>query len=314
MRLMKAFLFCFFLGSSFASAQYTETINSNRPGNSQGAFAVGWGVLQLETGAYSGNDNHALYKSDTDIWGINYALRYGLLTEGLEVSVIGSFENNETTTGVGGRDEVYTFRNFKTNTIGAKYLFYDPYKNADEDKPNLYSWKANQRFKWRKLIPAIALYAGANFNFDETNPFLYEEEPNFTPRVVLSTQNNWGAWVFVLNFIADKFTETYPTYSGIATLTHAFNPKLAAFAEYQGLISDLYADDIARAGAAFLLTDDLQIDVSGLINFKDTPSRWQIAAGLSYRLDKNHQDEFLDESFEGDRRRSRSEDFYDKQR
>ena len=32
------------------NSQYTETINSNRPGSSLGSFAVGKDVLQLETG------------------------------------------------------------------------------------------------------------------------------------------------------------------------------------------------------------------------------------------------------------------------
>ncbi len=306
MRLIQVFVVLILCGQFPLYAQYTETINSNRPGDSQGAFAVGRGVLQLETAPYFGNDKHALFKTDTDLLGGNYALRYGLLTENLEINVIGSFLSEITTINIARNDEEFKRSNFKSNTIGAKYLFYDPYKNAEEDKPNLYSWKANQRFKWKKLIPAISLFAGANFNFGE-NPFMYEDEADFTPKLVLSTQNNWGRWVLVMNFVADKFTEEYPSYAGIATMTHAFTPKFAGFAEYQAIIGDLYADDIIRGGAAYLLTDNLQVDVSGLVNFKDTPSRWQVSAGLSFRIDMHKEDEFLDDSYEGDRRRARSE-------
>ena len=39
-----------FLSSIGSQAQYTNLINSNRPGFSQGAFAVGVNVIQLETG------------------------------------------------------------------------------------------------------------------------------------------------------------------------------------------------------------------------------------------------------------------------
>ena len=39
-----------FLSSSLSYAQYTNLINSNRPGSSQGAFAVGVNVIQFETG------------------------------------------------------------------------------------------------------------------------------------------------------------------------------------------------------------------------------------------------------------------------
>ena len=33
-------------------AQYTDVINSNRPGSSQSAFSVGTNVLQFELGSY----------------------------------------------------------------------------------------------------------------------------------------------------------------------------------------------------------------------------------------------------------------------
>lgn len=301
------FTFLFISGGFLAQAQYTETINSNRPGASQGAFSVGTGVIQLEAGGYYGNDDHSLLQTETTIYGADYALRYGFLFEALEISLIGSFEDNNKVMRVGGTSYDYNIRNFKTNTLGLKYLIYDPIKSVEPDKPNLYSWKANQQFKWKTLIPAISVYAGANYAQD-TNPYLFEGEKSLTPKVALITQNNWaGSWVLVMNFILDKFTETTPTYAGIGTLTHAFNPKFAGFIEYQGIISDIYSDDIVRTGMAYLFTDNFQVDISGLLNFKNTPDRWQVAAGISYRLDLHKKDEYLDDSYEGDRRRKRTE-------
>ncbi|TBW29339.1 transporter [Gramella sp. KN1008] len=288
------------------NAQYTETINSNRPGQSQGAFAVGTNVIQLETGGYFGNDEHTAFGSTTDIWGIDYQLRYGLLFENLELNLTGAFENQDISRNLLGTQDESSVRNFKANSIGAKYLIFDPYKELEEDKPNLYSWKANQRFKWKKLIPAVSLYAGANLSFGD-NPYLYEGEGKFSPKAAIITQNNWGRWVLVLNFIGDKLTEEYRNYILMATVTHAVSPEFAVFGEFQSIFSDIYADDLARAGAAYLVGKNLQFDVSGLLNFKDTPSRWQVAAGVSYRLDLHKMDEFLEESNEGNRRRLRSE-------
>lgn len=288
------------------NAQYTETINSNRPGQSQGAFAVGTNVIQLESGGYYGNDKHSAFASTTDIWGIDYQLRYGLLFESLELNLTGAFESQNISRNFLGSPDESNIRNFKSNTIGAKYLIFDPHKSLEEDKPNLYSWKANQRFKWKKLIPAVSLFAGANFSFGD-NPYLYEGEGKFSPKVALITQNNWGRWVLVLNLIGDKLTEEYQSYIGIATLTHAVSQNFALFGEYQSIMSDIYADDLVRGGAAYLVGKNLQFDVSGLVNFKDTPSRWHIAAGISYRLDLHKVDEFLEESNEGNRRRNRSE-------
>jgi len=301
------YFFLFFSGCFIAQAQYTETINSNRPGNSQGAFSVGTGVLQMEAGGYTGNDEHSLLGTNTDVLGADYALRYGMFFEALEVSLTGSFQGETTTIQIGGNDVDFKRSNFKTNTLGLKYMVFDPFRSIEPDKPNLYSWKANQRFKWKTLIPAVALYAGANFSFGD-NPYLYEGESKFSPKLALITQHNWrGSWVLVMNLIIDKISEDFPSYSGIITLTHAFTPKFAGFLEYHGIISDIYADDLARTGVAYLVGDDLQFDISGLINFKNTPSRWQVAAGVSYRFDMHKNDEFIDDSFEGDRRKKRSE-------
>ncbi|HSP11654.1 MAG TPA: transporter [Salegentibacter sp.] len=287
------FLFIFFLGLQ-TRAQYTETINSNRPGESQGAFAVGKNVLQLEAGGFMGNNNHSLFYTDTDILGANYGLRFGFLTEILELNFFGSFQHEQTLLSRGVIEEEYERANFPQNTLGAKFLLFDPNKSLKEDKPNLYSWKANQGFKWRTLIPAVSVYAGANFSWWD-NPYMFEGESVISPKAAIITQNNWGRWVLVINLIADKFTEEYPTYAGIATLTHAITPRFAVFGEYQGLISDIYADDLFRGGAAYLFGKDFQLDISGLINVKDTPSRWQVAAGVSYRLDMHQDEEYIEE-------------------
>lgn len=272
-----------FLLPILSHAQYTETINSNRPGNSQGAFSLGTGVFQFEAGGKIGASKHSLRNTETDLWGIDYAIRAGVWREQLEISIMGSFlSKNEKLPPFYGDN--YT-NHFEFNTIGAKYLLYDPYKRADEKEPNLYSWRANQRSDWSKLIPAVSLYAGLNLATSD-NPYLDPGQGPISPKVAIITQNNFeGGWVFVLNLIGDKLSEEFPSYIGIATLTHSFNEEFAAFAEFQTIISDIYSDEFARAGLAYLVSKDFQIDVSGLINFKDTPSKWQFAVGASYRFD-----------------------------
>jgi len=53
---------------------------------------------------------------------------------------------------------------------------------------------------------------------------------------------------------------------------------------------------LIRGGGAYLITKNLQVDVSGLINFKDTPSRWNIATGISWRLDLHKKDEKIEDT------------------
>ena len=103
-----------------------------------------------------------------------------------------------------------------------------------------------------------------------------------------------------MNFVADKVTTDFPTYAGIFTLTHSFSPKTAGFLEYQAFKNDLYSDNIIRGGGAYLITKDLQIDLSGLFSFKDTPSRWQIGLGASYRINsRTDKDDMLLENSSG---------------
>ena len=308
---LKVFAFVFITSTLIANAQFTETINSNRPGQSQGAFAVGTGVYQLEAGGFYGNDTHELRQTDTDLYGANYMIRAGLLTDILELSIKGRYQVEETMIYQGGQNRTYERKNFPFNTIGAKVLLYDPNKNGDNRREiNIRSWDANQKFDWKRLIPAVSLYGGANVTIQDENPYRFEGESKYTPQVTLITQHNWGRFVWVMNFTAEKFTETYDNYEFIGTLTHAFNPKFAIFGEYQAMIGDLYADDIFRAGGAYLITDYLQVDVAGLANVKDTPSRWQVQAGLSVRLNFHKDTEFKNLSKEGDQRRARTDQQY----
>ncbi len=274
-------------------AQYTETINSNRPGASFGAYSIGTNVIQAETGVGFGNDTHDLLNTEKDLVFFDYALRYGLLFEQLELILEGRFLSTTEISpfGIGSRERTYS--NFETNAFGVKYLFFDPNKKRQKEGPNLYSYHANHSFQWRDLIPAISVYVGGNFLFGE-NPYMFIDEPSITPRVAISAQSNIDRTVLVVNIIGDKFTTDFPSYSGIFTITHALNKRFSVFGEYQTIISDIYADDLVRAGGAFLFNKDFQLDAFGLVNFKDTPSRWLFGMGLSYRFDRLHKDTMLD--------------------
>ncbi|TVZ51281.1 transporter [Dokdonia sp. Hel_I_53] len=272
------------------NAQYTETINSNRPGESQGAFSVGRSVAQLETGFDIGNDSHELLRTDTDITGFNAALRYGLLFEQLELNADFRYQRNEVNF-TSGTSNPEIKAGIETLQVGAKYLLYDPYKYSKEEI-NLYSYHANNKFKWKTLIPAVSVYGGAVFDFED-NKIYPLRDSGVSPTAAIITQHNWGPWVWVNNVIFDRISSTYPTTSWITTMTHSFSSKFAGFGEYQIISGDLYADYLFRGGAAYLITDDFQIDVSGLINLKNTPSRWNVSAGLSYRLDLHKKDDIL---------------------
>lgn len=284
------------LSSCFiASGQYTETINNNRPGGSQGAFSVGTNVLQFETGFGIGQEDHVLLKTQTDAFSLDYSARFGFWKEELEVILTGEFQSNTITDTRSGTTNVYDQRNFRSNTLGIKYLVYDPYIKRELNGPNLLSWKANNRFSWDELIPAISIYAGANFD-SANNAFTPEDPFTISPKVSIQTQNNFkSGFVLVTNIIADRFTTQTPTYGYIVTLTYCISDWFSLFAEKQGFDSDFYADNIVRFGAAALITKDWQVDASLLYSLKETPSRTYGRIGVSYRFDFHDSDEFLEE-------------------
>lgn len=267
------------------NAQYTEVINSNRPGASYSAFAVGKNVAQVEGGFYYERWDHSWLKTKSNRYAMDIVLRYGFLFEQLELIYDGQYTLAKVTDNTGNTSQQYNQTDFTKNTIGLKYLIYDPFKDPEKNKPDLYSWKANNHLQWRNLIPAIAIYAGVNLNFGD-NPF-YPQDANFSPKVMLATQHHLTPnWVFVMNFAYDKFTSDTPMFSYVMTLTHALrDPRYTIFVEHQGFQNDYYSDGIFRMGAARLFNKNFQLDASFGINIKDTPARFFGAIGASYRLD-----------------------------
>lgn len=267
-------------------AQYTDVINSNRPGESFGAFAVGKTIFQTEGGLSYINEKYKA--NDAKVSGIfaDLDIRYGFWKEELEFIADLQYQHDTyKVPSLGSESRSY----LRTTTLGFKYLVYDPFKNYEEEI-NVRSWKANHRFKWRQFIPAVAIYAGVNFNFDN-NPYIPEDQSLISPKAMIALQNHFsGGWVFVTNLIANHITSDYRTLGGILTATKSFDAKWSGFAEIQGYTSDYYKDIIFRGGAAYLLADDLQLDISIGKNIHDSRNIIYAGIGASWRFTLNYED------------------------
>jgi len=294
MKHIKSYLLIAFLMVSFSVfSQYTEVINSNRPGVSRSAFSVGTNVAQLEVGPYIIKEEHTPLQYEVSGFGVDFAARYGFWKEELEFNLEGTYQNDTFTDNRSTISSKTSRSNFKNLTLGAKYLVYDPLKNSEEEKPNLYSYWANKKFKWKSLIPAVAVYAGANYD-TKNNPYTAPDVEGFSPKVAVISQNNFaGGWVFVINLIKDRIGSDFSEFQYILTLTHSFNPKWVIFGETQGIKSDFYADNLFRFGGAYLWGKDFQLDTAVTLNTKDTPSVFSVNFGASYRLDF-HKDKEID--------------------
>jgi hypothetical protein len=292
--------------SNIGVCQYTEQINSNRPGYSIGAYSVGKGVVQIETGFESRNYKHNGYNQSTIKGTVGFlSLRWGFLFERLELTYDASYMFDKFTNKIPNNPIEVKRSGFLQNFLGVKYLIYDPFKK--EKEINVYSWKANNGFKLKDLIPAVSLTLGANFDpFSEETPYphgdlfgtlyrpvfyqtLYYVAPSPTPLTLMgtvATQSHFlGTWVFVTNFSLKRYLSKFIEKTYIITLTHAFNPLWSVYVENQGVFSERYSDNIIRAGAAYLVGRNLQVEGTIGTNTRTDPSFFSINAGASYRLD-----------------------------
>jgi hypothetical protein len=81
---VQLFLILFCLQSTLIFGQYTEVINSNRPGFSESPYSVGKGVYQLETSLfYRNTEANSLFTRPESI-GLDFLLRTSFFREQLE--------------------------------------------------------------------------------------------------------------------------------------------------------------------------------------------------------------------------------------
>ena len=291
----------FILMSTPLLSQYTEVINSNRPGSSQGAFAVGKNVLQFELGANFSDLSHKnLNFSYIEEQRLNYTIRYGLAMEKLELILSGSYNQNKTVNNISVSKGSEIKTNFlNSQSIGVKYLVFDPYKNEKWHRTSLTSWKANNSIRWIDLIPAVSVYVGGNYipqdGYFYNDPFTQmkkntnyqtsEEEINLKGSII--TQHHFlNKWVLVNNFIYDRIGSENILINNITTLTHNFtNPIWSSIIEYELFKNDVYADNLIKVGLAYLASKNYQFDFSVGSNFKDSPNNLFLKVGFSTRLD-----------------------------
>ncbi len=275
------FILLVFLSFNKVSAQFTDLINSNRPGESMSAFAVGKTILQVEAGLYKIKENDPFLKYSIPGYGTELVVRYGFLKEQLEFIGNLQYQGDK----FKSSNVNFSRSGFKKLGLGAKYLLYDPYKRLD-DTPNIYSYAANNKFKWKSLIPSVSIFAGMNFN-SSGNDFNSTLNKSISPKVMLITQNQFpGSNVFVTNLFYDNIGTLNPTLGYVVTYTKGFDDHWSAFLENKGVTSEFIKDFYLTTGIAYLFDKNMQIDASISTNTKNTPSIVFGGIGLSWRFDK----------------------------
>jgi hypothetical protein len=274
--------------------QFTDVINSNRPGQSMAAFSVGKTIIQAEMGLDASRESYAKNDYEVAAMGGDLVLRYGAIFEQLEFYGSVIYQKETYTDLLTQRDQKQS--GIQTVQVGAKFMVYDPMMNY-EKKINKYSWKANHKFDWRQFIPAIAVYGGLTINNDAKfyRPILHIEQKNTTGlKGMLLTQNQFGRFALITNFGITNFgVANYESVDYVISLTRGINDRWSILLENQGMNSQVYRNTLFRAGGAYLLAENLQVDAALASSITNEPAFVMANIGCSWRFDANYNEVLL---------------------
>ncbi len=273
-----------FFGFQLVSAQYTEIINSKRPGFSESPYGVGTKVFQLETGVFYHKRAITQLFDTSKSFGSNLFLRYGAFLEKLEFNADFAFQQDERVFYNVIPSYSYKVTGISKLRFGVKYLIHNQ-KYTDKSK-EVRSWKKRTSFDMKRLIPSVGVYVGVNPNFVSKD---FKEDGVSLKGAILLQNDISSRFVVLTNLIADKILlKDKMEFGYILTATYAVNTKWSIFGENQGVFSK-YKDNEFQfgAGTAYLLNNNVQFDISARSDFFADKLNYYLALGGSWRLDRH---------------------------
>ncbi len=236
---------------SAAFSQFNETIRGKRPGQSIGAFTVGEGIFQIQSGFDNFSNSQDMTKKG---YLNNTVLRYGF-TRTFEVSTLVEYRTQE----VIQNDTKITLNGLDGMDVGFR--------------KHLYTGKGilpNIGFQFRVRLPVLS----QDYKIKNPAPrFIISTSHNFSKTYSLIT--NWGAsW-------SGNNTAAQGNYT--INLSHRFNSKVGVFIEnYGSLLQGTYSSYF-DGGFAWLVNKDLQLDLYGGYSINRGVSAYFISTGVSWR-------------------------------
>ena len=280
-KLKKFWIVLFVLLSQTLFAQYTNIINSNRPGFSESPYSVGTKVYQLETSLlYESTDIHPTF-SKSQSYGVDFLFRTSFFKEKLEFNLNLAYKNEQISF-----QNIFNSSYYKNGirklTIGAKYLIYEQ-KYKDKSK-EIRSWVERNRFDFKRLIPTVAAYVGINTGVPD-DVFVTND---FSPKAGVLLQNDLSDnFNIITNLYYDRIGTELPEFSYIVTATYSFSPRWSIFIENQTLFDKYKYQSNIGSGIAFLYNRNIQINSSVRLLADSSTSGFYSSVGVSYRFDRH---------------------------
>ena len=283
----KLFLVFLCIVTNSIQAQYTDVINSNKPGFSESPYSVGTGVYQFETNFFLRDTSIAPTFSVPQSFGMDLLFRTSFFLEKLELNAQLTYQRDKV-----AFKNIFTSHYFTSGlskfTIGAKYLLFQP-EYTDKTK-EVRSWKRRNAFDKKRLIPSVALYLGMNTDFVND---IHKTE-SITPKVgVLLQHNLTNEFNVISNVYYDKIGTDFSEISYIITATQNFGSRWSGFLEHQGIFQKYQNNVNFGTGLAYLFSKNFQINTSARYLLEGKASGFYGSLGISYRINK-HQDAYTD--------------------
>lgn len=284
---LKCFLILFLFGFSSIYSQYTEVINSNKPGFSESPYSVGKGIYQFESNVFFRNTSIVPTFTRPQSLGFDLLFRTSFFLEKLELNAQVSYQNDK-----------IAFKNIFTSsyntsgiekfTIGAKYLIFQ--KDYEDKTKEVRSWKKRFAFDKKRLIPSVAIYAGLNTDYVND---IYKTG-GISPKVGVLLQNNLSSdFNIVTNIFYDRIGTDFSEISYIITGTYNFSDRWSTFFENQTMFQKNLTNVNFGTGLAFLCNKNLQLNSSARILANGAEKGIYASVGVSYRINK-HKDDYIE--------------------
>ena len=228
---------------------YTQELVTDRPDQTESAVTVPLHSLQIETGfAYESFNENNIYVENYNIAGTLF--RYGL-------------ENN------------VEFR------FGAGYLIYKGEETTVDFDDLLVGLKINFLKEDSApidlgLMAHVVVPVFPIFNFQLIEPeLIFAASRSLSDKFSISA-NFGGSW-------DSQWTEVAYLYTTV--LGYSFTEKLGSFIEVYGNLSSSFSPvHNYDAGLTYLLSNNLQLDISGGRRFSEDDSFWFISTGVSLKI------------------------------
>jgi len=241
-----------------AAAQYSETLRSDRPGQSNSPYTAGKKILQIQSGLQFEGAN--LSNDFGDYKFSNFAFpayfRYGV-TEKFEVNL-----------GIG-------YRKVRLKEDGETAS-----KSSGIDLATV-ALRFNV-FEETEKIPALG------FEFTYKTKVLSEDfKPDYpSGKFNLMASKGFGEKFSITSNLGADFGGFVGPPDGFYTLSLglAVDEHLGVFFENYGSFSGDYFDSYFDFGGAYLLSNDLQLDLFGGFGYNDDAFTWFVSGGVSYRI------------------------------